>query len=440
LSLSGRGDPGYTETGTTSRGQRQGSVSSRELRGLEPARPGSAWRGVAFVALFLLAIGVVGLVVFGPNLRELALKTARDNPNVIKLPFVGDMVRDRLDGALTAAAGTDTTTIPIVMAPGESISQLGTALATAGLVSDKLAFEYLAVTQDIGGKLQTGSFNLNKAMTPQQIVDRLQGPGDPPLGKVAVFLRKGLRLEQIAAYLQTLSLDMDVSEFYRLMLDPPASVTADYPALKELPKGRSLEGFMGPLITTVDSYITPEAMLRLLLDSWQNEVGLGVIEEANKQHLDFYKLLTVASIVERETAVDSERAKIAGVYTNRLDPTLNPSLIMNADPTVVYAVDSDKLAARDFTTWPEYKFWTTVGKGLSGVQVSAALSSFQTYVNPGLPDGPIDSPTLPSILAALNPDTKQGLLFFYACPGSKTHLFAKTLAQQQANIRSCPKP
>ena len=440
MTVSGRGDPGYTDTGTTSRGQRQGSVSSRELRGLEPARPGSSWRGVAFVAIFLVAIGVVGVVVFGSNLRDLAWQTARDNPAVVRLPFVGDVVRDRLGAALTTPAGTSTTPIPFVIAAGESLSQVGAALAEAGLVTDQLAFEYLAVTQDVGGTIQSGSFNLNQAMTPQQIVDRLHGSPDPPLGKVGVFLKKGLRLEQIAAYLQTLGLDMDVNEFYQMTLHPPASIVADYPALKELPRDRSLEGFMGSLITSVDSNITPEAMLRLLLDSWAAQIGPDVIQQAQQKGLDFYKVLTIASIVERETAVDAERAKIAGVYTNRLDPQLNPTLLMNADPTVVYAVDSDKLSARDFTTWPQYKFWTTVGKGLSAVKVSDPLQSFQTYVNPGLPDGPIDSPTLPSIQAAMAPDTKAGLLFFYACPGSRTHLFAKTLPQQQANIRSCPKP
>ena len=417
MTVPGRSDPGYTDTATTSRGQRQGSVSSRELRGLEPARPGGAWRGVAFVALFLLAIGVVAVVVFGPSLRDLAWKTARDNPSVVKLPLVGDLVRDRLGVALTTPAGTDTTTIPLVIAPGEGISQVGQALADAGLVGDKLAFEYLAVTQDIGAKLQTGSFNLNKAMTPQQIVDHLQLSPDPPLGKVAVFLRKGLRLEQIAAYLQTLHLDMDVNEFYQMTQNPPAAILADYPALKELPKGRSLEGFMGSLSTSVDSDITPDAMLRMLLDSWQNEVGLGVIQEANQKHLDFYKLLTIASIVERETAVDNERAKIAGVYTNRLDPNLNPTQIMNADPTVVYAVDTQKLDARDFTTWPQYKFWTTVGKSLSTVQLPDELSSYQTYVNPGLPDGPIDSPTLPSIQAAMSPEHQAGAALLLRLPG-----------------------
>jgi UPF0755 protein len=439
LTVSGRGDPGYTDTSTTSRGQRQGSVSSRELRGLEPVKRGGAWRGVAFVALLLVGIAVVAVVVFGSNLRDLAWKTARDNPSIVKLPLVGEVVRDRLGASLTTPAGKDTTTIPFVIVPGESVSQVGAGLAAAGLVGDQLAFEYLAITQDVGDKLQTGSFNLNKAMTPQRIVDRLQGTPDPPLGKVAVFLRAGLRIEQIVGYLEKIGMDMDVNEFYQMALHPPESLLADYPALKALPKGRSLEGFLGSVSAGLDSNITPEAMLRLLLDSWQRQVGLGVIQEANQKHLDFYKLLTIASIVERETAVDAERAKIAGVYTNRLDALLNPTQIMNADPTVVYAVDTDKLKARDFDTWKDYKFWTTVGKSLSGVTVSGPLTSYQTYVNPGLPDGPIDSPTLPSIRAAMAPDTKQGLLFFYACPGSKTHLFAKTLAQQQANIKSCPK-
>jgi UPF0755 protein len=70
--------------------------------------------------------------------------------------------------------------------------------------------------------------------------------------------------------------------------------------------------------------------------------------------------------------------------------------------------------------------------------VPADLASYQTYDNPGLPDGPIATPSLASIQAALNPDTRQHYLFFYACAGAKTHEFAKTLSQHNRNIRSCP--
>ena len=67
----------------------------------------------------------------------------------------------------------------------------------------------------------------------------------------------------------------------------------------------------------------------------------------------------------------------------------------------------------------------------------AALASHQTYQNPGLPDWPIATPTRTSIEAALGPAVKKKNLFFYACPGSDTHKFARTIAQHDRNIRNC---
>jgi UPF0755 protein len=294
---------------------------------------------------------------------------------------------------------------------GETVGQIGRALAAQGLVLDALAFSYLAVTQGVDDKLHTGTFNLDASMTPQEIVDRLQLPPDPVTTRVLLNLRAGLRLEQIAAKLQTeKALELDPEAFYKLLTDPPDWVRTEFPWLKALPKGRSLEGFIGLGPIPVDANITPEDLLRVLL--------------------------TLASIAQRETADPDELDRVAGVYVNRLNPSLWPTGILNADPTVSYAVDTDKLAKMDFNEWQKYSFFGVV-RNQARKKVSAAMQSYQTYVNPGLPDGPIGSPTLTSIRAAANPDTKGNYLFFYACPGSKTHRFARDQAGQQRNIDRC---
>ncbi|HZW01414.1 MAG TPA: endolytic transglycosylase MltG, partial [Candidatus Deferrimicrobium sp.] len=156
--------------------------------------------------------------------------------------------------------------------------------------------------------------------------------------------------------------------------------------------------------------------------------------------IDFYDALTVASLVEREVKVDIDRAKVAGVYWNRLDPKLNGATggLMQADPTVVYATDSMALDELATGKWPNYLFWDTLGVAdLATVNVSPELQSHQTYQQPGLPDWPIATPTRASIEAALDPDTRKDFLFFYACPGSDTHTFAKTAAQHSRNIAQC---
>jgi UPF0755 protein len=439
MTFGGRGDPGATDQVGT-RGHRQGSVSSRELLGIEPAERGSGtWRGVLFLGVLTLALLVVVIVVAGPQFREVAFNIARDNPQAMRLPFVGDVVRDRLGAALTTPAGEDDTPRPFLVEPNQSVSRIGDSLVTEGFLRQALAFEYLAVTREVDDRFQAGTFTLNRAMTPQQVVDRLVEPPDPPVVKALVDLRPGLRIEQIVAKLVSRHMDMDIAEFYRMAQDPPADIRRDYPILRELPQGHSLEGYLGAGNFQVDIDISPELLLRTLLDDWQRDVSMSVIEEAKRKGKRFGDVLTIASLVEKETAGDAERAKVAGVYWNRLTPNLNPTGLLGADPTVIYAIDTDRLRRRDLSTWDQYTFWTVPRRGVSGAKVPPDLASYQTYANPGLPDGPIATPTLASIQAALNPDTKQGFLYFYACPGSKTHKFAKTLAQHNRNIASCPR-
>ena len=75
---------------------------------------------------------------------------------------------------------------------------------------------------------------------------------------------------------------------------------------------------------------------------------------------------------------------------------------------------------------------------LANVDVSPELRSHQTYQTPGLPDWPIATPSRASIEAALDPNTKNGQLYFYACPGADEHVFARTAAQHSRNIARCP--
>lgn len=423
------------------RGNRQGSISARELRGDTRSRKTTAWGGVAFLGILLLVIGGGAVVVLGPVYKDFAFNLAKSNPQALKLPMVPDVIRERLGDALRKPAdATDEDPIAFVVTAGETIPQTGQALTDAGLISDPLVFTYHVVTRGIDDELQVGSFDLSRSMSPGDIAQRLALPPDPPTAKIVLGFRVALRLEQMAAYLELRKKDgltMDVQQFLDIVRNPPQTLRDEYPALKEIPKGRTLEGFMGQGTFEVDQDITPMQLVKVLLDDWQDDVGLDLIAQAKKQNKDFYEVVTVASLVERETGDDGERDRIAGVYLNRLDPSLNPTGIMNADPTVIYAVDTMDLADRSLQQWTKFLFWTTVDKALAKVKVPDELSSFQTYLNPGLPDWPIATPTRASIEAVLKPDTRRGDLFFYACPGSTTHVFAQTLAEQQRNIGSC---
>ena len=219
---------------------------------------------------------------------------------------------------------------------------------------------------------------------------------------MTIDLRTGLRLEQITAKLETLPLDMDPHDFYDLVKEPPQSLIDDYPwlkkALADAPKGASLEGFLWPGSYNVLPDTTPEELVRQMLDRFVADVGPARMDVAADRGLSFYQVLALASIVEREAVLDDDRAKIAGVYQNRIDgiPGVK-NRQLNADPTVFYAIDTMELDKLDFADWRNYKFWTPPGVPLKDVEVTPELEGYQTYTERGAdpradrhPDGRLD--------------------------------------------------
>ena len=176
----------------------------------------------------------------------------------------------------------------------------------------------------------------------------------------------------------------------------------------------------------------------MLLDHFYETVGNDRMNVPKARGLTFYQVLSLASIVEQEAVVDDERPLIAGVYQNRL----NKKMLLGADPTVIYGNDTVQLAALSFEqVGPVLRSGTSRrAPSMSAVALPDDLAGFQTYVNGGLIPGPICTPTVASIDAALNPNTKTGYLFFVAirdAAGKTTgrHAFAKTEAEHIANLK-----
>jgi UPF0755 protein len=126
----------------------------------------------------------------------------------------------------------------------------------------------------------------------------------------------------------------------------------------------------------------------MMLDQFMADVGPERMKVAASRRLTWYQVLSLASIVEQEAAVDAERPLIAGVYQNRIDW----GMLLNADPTVIYGNDSLKLAALQISAWPTCSFWDLLGSPLADVTFPPALVGFQTYENRGLIPAPICTP------------------------------------------------
>ncbi|HSW40924.1 MAG TPA: endolytic transglycosylase MltG, partial [Patescibacteria group bacterium] len=142
--------------------------------------------------------------------------------------------------------------------------------------------------------------------------------------------------------------------------------------------------------------------------------------------------VTLASIVERETSREDEKALVAGVYQNRIDR----ADLLNADPTVIWGVDLLALQELDLAQWPQYSFWHVPEAPLGSIVFPEAIAGYQTYRARGLIPGPICTPTVASIDAALAPDTEDGYMFFVAIPGGDgAHDFSRTYAEHREKLR-----
>ena len=402
--------------------------------------------GIVKFLLFALVLGgiVVILLVTAlrPLIRNAVVGWATDNPAALGMPFVADLVREDLGTRLTDPASTDTTQAAFTVDQGDSATTIAAKLEQEGFLQDRRAFIFLATEQDLTQHLAAGSFILRKSMTPQDIVNSLLKPEQ--IHYVQIALRTGLRLEQITAKLETIDgLTMNPADFYRLAKHPTAKLLADYPWLKEvLPKGASLEGFLWPATYNVLPDTTAEELVRDMLDGFHTAIG-SRLDVPAARGMTFYQVLSLASMVNREAVLDVDRPLIAGVFQNRMNPKLFGNLHLGSDPTIFYVNDTLKLAEMDVATWKSYVFWTTLPKGYQlPADLPEALAGFNTYTHQGLIPGPICTPTIADIDAALNPNIKDKYIYFLAIPdsGGKT-VYAKTKAEHDKLVaKYYPKP
>jgi UPF0755 protein len=375
----------------------------------------------AAVIVFLVTVGA-------PILGDTVYGFATSRPDTMRYPFVASIVEQHLGADLTAPGGTDTTEVRFTIDSGTTAAQIGQKLEDAGLVRNHVAFVYLVVSENRSSAIETGTYRLNATMTPQQIVDTLQ---QAPVKTVTIFLREGLRLEQIVAYLKTLPLQTDIARFYELAGHPPATLLAEFSWL-DIPAGRSLEGFLAPDTYQVWEDITPTDLIRRLVNNYHKQLGDDLLQRIAASGRSLYEVVTLASLVDKEAKLDEERPIIAGVFQNRI----NKKMLLNADPTVIYAKDSVELAKMPLGDWPDFYFWAQIKGPLASFAVPPELEGYQTYQKRGLPPGPICTPRVLSVEAALAPDTSTGYLYFVAIPdGGGAHAFAKTLKEHEANLQ-----
>jgi UPF0755 protein len=296
--------------------------------------------------------------------------------------------------------------IPFVVKTGATWTDVADQLEQQGLISSAMVFRIQVRLTGSNSALEAGTYTLQPGMSTDQIIAVLEN-ATPPVS-VAVRFTEGWRMEQEAAALEKLGV-VSASDF--LSVTKNQSVNFNDAFLADRPAGASLEGYLFPDTYEFLHKDKASDVVTKILDRFGQQVTPEMLAQAKAQGHTLYQVLTVASIVEREAAVPTERSLIAGVYWNRL----KLGQCMCADPTVQYALGNAS------NWWPQLN---------AEARTLAPDSPFNTYNHLGFPPGPICSPGLASIQAALSPT---GDFLYFVARGDGTHVFSHTLQEQTQN-------
>jgi UPF0755 protein len=283
----------------------------------------------------------------------------------------------------------------VVIAPGTSSKEMGRVLEERGIIRSRYAFDAVRMVKH--GTLKAGEYRFDHPASVVAVYDRLRR-GDVYYRVVTV--PEGYNLFDIANAVEAAQL--------ATREDFLAAAHQDTALIKDLdPAATSLEGYLYPDTYRFQRSDTPMTMLRAMVKRFRQAAGqIGLAG-------DVHATVTLASLVEKETPVATDRPLVASVLENRL----RANMPLMTDPTVIYAA------------MLENRYRGTIYQS-----DLARDSAYNTYRHTGLPPGPICSPGGESLKAALHPAETE-YLYFVADPTASGHSrFSKTLEEHQRNV------
>ncbi len=341
--------------------------------------------------------------------------------------FIARTPGDILGGQIIKPASTSTTRTEVSykLAAGRSASEVGKDLEKLGVIRSGRQFELLVSLMGVQDRLSAGDYTLKAGSATVDVVNAITVKESGPVLKVT--FPEGIRIEEMAIIAEKAGFGSR-QEFLDAVAQAkvPESLAAILPPEGTVP-GLRLQGLLFP-----DTYILPKGtppvkLVELMLATFAEKFSPELQAAAQAHGVTPYQAITLASIVEREAAIASERPLIAGVFYNRLEA----KDLLGADPTVQYAVSLEPGSVDKFGYWK---------KELT-LEDLASPSPYNTRKVAGLPPGPITNPGLASLEAAANPAVTRDYYFVAdAKKGDGSHVFAETEAQHDQNIAAVGSP
>ena len=298
---------------------------------------------------------------------------------------------------LTTTPGEGSTEKYVTIPSGTHFNQVAKILEEKGVIVGAERFRFLAWLRGIETEVKAGDYHFNTAMTPREILDKLV------LGEYRdhkITIPEGFSVFQIAEVLEREGI-VEKEKFLKCASDPDFVHSLNI-------KGDTLEGFLFPDTYLLRQDMGEERILRKMVARFNEMFKEQYVKRAQELTMSLKEVITLASIVEKETSDPSERHLIAAVFRNRL----KRKMLLQSDPSVIYGLKdfNGNLTKKDLMT-------DTV---------------FNTYLNGGLPPQPIANPGEESIKAVLYPSPKNYLYFVSKNDG--THHFSATLREHNQAV------
>jgi len=283
--------------------------------------------------------------------------------------------------------------IDVMLEPGLGAGEMLRRLGRAGVLRQPRMLRAWLSVRGGGESLHAGEYRFESSASALEVLRRLQS-GDVLLH--AVTIPEGLMVEETAELLAAEGFGT-VDEFTAAFGDPTLIHELD-------PAAKNLEGYLFPETYRFPNSLSPEGIARAMVDRFRAAVGDDYAEGSRAAGLDLREAVALASMIEKETSRAGERPRISRVFHNRLDRGMR----LQCDPTVTYAL---RRAGRPVTRLSR-----------KNLEFDSPWNTYRVY---GLPPGPIASPGLASLEAAVDPAEGREL-YFVAAPGGG-HRFSTTL-------------
>ena len=282
------------------------------------------------------------------------------------------------------------------LARGTGTGGIARELARQGVIRYPWQFWLVRLARP-SAKLQAGEYRFAQPASVLEVFARI-ARGD--IYYVDFTVPEGSNIFDIARLLEAQAV-MPAADFLEAASDPT-------PIADLAPHARTLEGYLFPSTYRLSHSTTAAQLCRMMTDEFRKQWS----KLASAQPADPQRTVTLASLVEKETASAEERPLVASVFTNRLARNMR----LDCDPTTIYAALLDQ----------RYR-------GVIHRSDLASANPYNTYQNPGLPPGPIANPGVPALAAALAPAVTK-YLYFVAKPAGGSHQFSETIAQHEKAV------